>query len=275
MSIATLLLSTLSWGWPLAKPAPPTEAILAEGLHLYQSERSSWVATDLMVATTIDRTQIGGYLSYLDGDSVRTIFWPKGTAGTAGTPLLASYSFLRQDVRLETGNYRPAGAFTAHEAQLFAIRQAIKNELSANKNTYPVPAHSSLNIVLLEAKNEVRAYLIVGPTEGGVVPIGNDFMLTFSPDGKLKSTERLHNSYLPLRRDAVKEDVKAMIHSHLTAHPYITPTDICSTLLYRSKAPGQQHIVVGEEYVSLFDIDKQALVILTRKAFEKMTNFKN
>ncbi|RZK95080.1 MAG: hypothetical protein EOO62_30220 [Hymenobacter sp.] len=274
MSIAILLLSTLSWGWPLAKPTPPTEAILAEGLRLYQSERSSWVATDLMLATTIDRAQIGGYLSYLAGDSVRTIFWPKGTAGTVGTPLLASYSFLRQDVRVGTGNYRPAGAFTAHEAQLFAIRQAVREEMSAGKNPYPVPANTSLNIALVEAANEVRAYLIVGPKESGVVPIGNDFLLTFSPGGKFKSIERLHNSYLPLRRDAVEQEVKAMIHSHLAAHPYITPTDICSTLLYRTKMPGQQHIVVSEEYVSLFDIDTQQLAILTRKAFEKMSNFK-
>lgn len=275
MLFASLFAAALAYSVPLAKPQPPTDAILAEGLRLYQSERSSWVATDLMLATTLDRSQLGGYLSYLDGDSVRTIFWPKGTAGTAGAPLLASYAFLRQDVRVGTANYRPAGAFTPHQAHLFAIRQAVKDELNTNKSTYTVPRNSSLNIALLEAKNEVRAYLLVGPTESGVVPIGNDFLLTFSPTGKLKSTERLHKSYLPMRRDAVKDSIKYMVHSHLEEHPYITPTDICSILLYHDQRAGQQHYVLGKEYVSLFDIDKRELVIFTRKAFEKILHFKN
>jgi hypothetical protein len=274
MSIATLLLSTLSWGWPLAKPAPPTEAILAEGLHLYQSERSSWVATDLMMATTIDRTQIGGYLSYLDGDSVRTIFWPKGTAGTAGTPLLASYSFLRQDVRVETGNYRPAGQFTAHEARLFAIRQAAQATLAASPTEYPIPANTSLNLAILEDGTDMRVYVLTGPTKAGIVPIGNDHLLTFSADGRLKSTERLHNSYLAMGPGASKTEVNLMFHSHLEAHPYITPSDICSTLLYRHQVPAHQHYVIGREYVSIFDIDKQILAIMTRKAFDKIKGSK-
>jgi hypothetical protein len=108
-----------------------------------------------------------------------------------------------------------------------------------------------------------------------VLPIGNDFLLTYSATGKLRSRERLHNSYLPMRRDATQSEVKAMIHSHLSAHPYITPSDICSMLLYHDQVPGEQHYVVGENYVSLFNSEKQQLFILTRKAFEKMTNFKN
>lgn len=274
MSIATLLLSTLSWGWPLAKPAPPTEAILAEGLRLYQSERSSWVATDLMMATTIDRTRIGGYLSYLDGDSVRTIFWPKGTAGAVGTPLLATYSFLRQDVRVGTGNHRPAGQFTAHEARLFAIRQAAKATLAASPAEYPVAANTSLNLAMLEDGTDTRVYVLTGPTQVGIVPIGNDHLLTFSADGRLKSTERLHNSYLPMGAGASKTDINSMFHSHLEAHPFITPSDICSTLLYRHQVPARQHYVIGREYVSIFDIDKQILAIMTRKAFDKIKDSK-
>jgi hypothetical protein len=65
-----------------------------------------------------------------------------------------------------------------------------------------------------------------------------------------------------------------MMHSHLDAHPYITPSDICAILLYKNQLPAHQHHVIGKEYVSLFDIDKQQLVILTRKAFEKIINDK-
>jgi len=273
MLLATLLLSALRLGSPQA--TPPTEAILAEGLRLYQSERSSWVATDLMLATTIDRSQIGGYLSYLEGDSVRTIFWAHEAAGTAGTPLLASYTFPRQDVRVGTANFQPGRGFTPHEAQLFIIRKAAKAELKADPKNYVTQPNTSLNLAMVEEAHETRVYVLTGSQEGGIVPIGNDYLLTFGPGGKLKSTERLHNSYLPLRWDAAKGETKAMLHSHLEAHPYITPTDICSILLYRSKLPERQHYVIGQKYVSLFDIDKQQLVIFTRKAFEKIANYKN
>ena len=273
MLITSILLATLHVSAPQA--TPPTDAILAEGLRLYQLERSSWVATDLMMATTIDRSQIGGYLSYLEGDSVRTIFWTHEAAGTAGTPILASYTFPRKDVRLETANYHPAGNFTAHEAQLFAIRKAAKAELNSGNKAYTIQPKTSLNLAFIEEKHETRVYVLTGPEESGILPIGNDYLLTFGPSGKLKSAERLHNSYLPMRWDNKKSEITTMMHTHLEAHPYITPTDICSILLYRNQLPGHQHYVVGNEYVSLFDIDKQALVILTRKAFEKMASFKN
>ncbi len=273
MPFATFLLAGFSLGAPQA--TPPTDAILAEGLRLYQSERSSWVATDLMMATTIDRSQIGGYLSYFEGDSVRTIFWTHEAGGTAGTPLLASYTFPRKDVRLETANFQPAGSFTAHEAQLFAVRKAAREELNSGNKSYTVQAKTSLNLAFLEDTRETRVYVLTGPQENGIVPIGNDYLLTFGSSGKLKSTERLHNSYLPMRWDDKKSEITTMMHTHLEAHPYITPTDICSILLYRSQLPAHQHYVISKEYVSLFDIDKQELIILTRKAFEKMANFKN
>lgn len=269
MFLATLLLSALRLSSPHA--TPPTEAILAEGLRLYQSERSSWVATDLMLATTIDRSQIGGYLSYFEGDSVRTIFWAHEAAGAVGTPLLASYTFPRQDVRVETANFRPLTHFTTHEAQLFRIRQAAMAELNSGKKDYTLQPKTSLNLALVEEARETKVYVLTGPEESGILPIGNDYLLTFSPSGQLKSTERLHNSYLPMSQGKGKSEIRAMLHSHLEAHPYITPTDICSILLYRNQLPAHQHYVIGQEYVSIFDIDKQELVIITRKAFEKMT----
>jgi hypothetical protein len=98
-------------------------------------------------------------------------------------------------------------------------------------------------------------YLLTGPRESGIVPIGNDYLLTFSPDGKLRRTERLHNSYLPMGKQADKGEIKALLHSHLAAHPYITASDICTTLLYRDQVSAHQHYVISDEYVSILDID--------------------
>ncbi|MDO7887004.1 hypothetical protein [Hymenobacter cheonanensis] len=257
----------------LAAPAaePPTEAILQEGLTLYQSERAAWVATDLMLATTLDRSQLGGYLTYFRGDSVCTIFWNKESAGQAGTPLVASYLFPRQDVRVGTSRFQPLGVFSPAEARLYGIRQAALASINAHRQEFPVPANTSLNLDLLDDPSGTRVYVLTGPQQGSLVPIGNDHLLTFDPAGKLTAVERLHNSYLPLSWDAGQAPgaIRGMMHSHLAAHPYITATDICNVLLYRP-AGCTQHLVVGQDYVSIFDLEKQQLAILTRKAYERM-----
>ena len=256
---------------PLATPSadPPTEAILAEGLKLYQSERASWVATDLMLATTIDRSEIGGYLTYFRGDSVCTVFWAKGSTGDAGTPLIGSYIFPSQEVRLETSHFRPVGAFTPTEARLFSVRQAALTVLKADPNEFPVPASASLNLDLLDGPAGTRVYVLTGPQQGGIVPIGNDHLLTFDPAGHLMATERLHNSYLPMSQRIEQKEVKELFHTHLPAHPYITASDICNSLLYQP--PGcTQHLVMSQDYVSIFNLETKQLVILTRKAFERI-----
>lgn len=256
---------------PSASPNanPPTEAILAEGLKLYQSERASWVASDLMLATTIDRSQIGGYLTYFRGDSVCTVFWAKGSAGKVGASLVGSYSFPHQDVRLETSHFQPLGTFTATEARLFGIRQVALDKINADHNEFPVPANTLLNLDLLDGPDGTRVYVLTGPEQSGIVPIGNDHLLTFDTKDRLTATERLHSTYLPLDWTTSKGPVKGMIHSHLAAHPYITPSDICNVLVYRP--PGcTEHYVIGQEYVSIFNLENQQLVILTKKAFERI-----
>jgi hypothetical protein len=142
--------------------------------------------------------------------------------------------------------------------------------IHADGNEFPVPANTSLNIDLLDSPAGTRVYILTGPEQGDIVPIGNDHLLTFNPAGKLTATERLHSGYLPLSWDAGKgKIIQGMMHSHLAAHPYITPTDICNVLLYRP-ATCTQHLVVGQEYVSIFNLEKKQLLILTRKAYERI-----
>lgn len=263
-----MALAGLSFPTPAAA-APPTEAILAEGLKLYQSERAAWVATDLMLATTIDRDQIGGYLTYFRGDSVCTFFWAKESTGDAGAPLIGSYVFPSQDVRLETSHFRPVGAFTPTEARLFAVRRAALAVLNADHAEFPVPDNTSLNLDLLDGPAGTRVYVLTGPQQGGIVPFGNDHLLTFDTAGRLTATEHLHSTYLPMSQSIEQKEIKEMFHTHLPAHPYITATDICNSLLYQP--PGcTQLVVMSQDYVSFFNLEKKQLLILTRKAYERI-----
>lgn len=245
---------------------------MREGLALYESERASWVATDLLLASKPDMSTLGGYFSYADGDSLRTVFVRRNA--TPG-PLTVAYSFSFPRVAIEPAKARQQGLrkASAREQKLYALREAVEEELESGRvarAAYQFPENTRPNIILSDQGLTPRAYVLVGPQEGGVLPIGNDFLMQFTAVGKLQKVERLHNSYLGMRLPEGSQTVRAGMHSHLPAHPYITPTDICSLLLYKDSFPAPQHIVMGREYVSVLDIEKQQLTFLTHKEFDKI-----
>ncbi|GAB3222523.1 hypothetical protein GCM10027346_00410 [Hymenobacter seoulensis] len=246
------------------------QEILREGLALYESERASWVATDVLMAQKPDVQHLIGYFSYADGDSVRTVFMQQ-----EGNTFSARHSFSFNRAAITPAAVRQFAARPASEREqkLFALRLQVMEELESNKvlgTPYRFPENTRPNVVLLDQGPSVRAYVLTGPQEGGILPLGNDFLFRFTERGKLSKVERLHNSYIAMRLPEGYTTIEAGMHSHLPAHPYITPTDICSLLLYREAVPAPQHYVMGKEYVSLFDLEKRQLVFLTRKAFDKI-----
>ncbi|MCB2410889.1 hypothetical protein [Hymenobacter lucidus] len=251
------------------------QEILQEGLTLYQSERASWVATDLLLAQKPDMSGMGGYLSYIEGDSVRTVFFQKPSQ--AG-PLYARFifSFAKNTIEPQSGHLLAGRPATATEQKLYTVRQHVNEELYEHKvqgSAYGFPQNTRPNIALVERRGHLRAYVLTGPQEGRVLPIGNDFMMEIGPDLQVRSVERLHRSYLALELPE-GQTVESSIHSHLPAHPYITATDICAMLLYQQIFPAPQHTVISPDYVSLFNAPQQQLTIITRKAFEKIAKHK-
>ena len=278
MSLFLRLLCCLAAGLPLSGYAQSREKVAAqtlqEGKTLYYSERASWVATDIFLASIADRAVLGGYLSYVTGDSVRTLFFTRADSPNAAPQVLGDFTFPQKDIRLETARRSYTRPPTPAEQRLFSLRQKVMAELRTGKvlgEPYRVPAKCNLNMVVL-ADEQLRAYLIVGPKENQVVPIGGDYLLTFNKKDQLVEAQKLHNSYLPFQVNPKQTNIAGGVHTHLPAHPYITPTDICSLLLYNHLYPMSQHIVLGDKYVSLFSIKSGDLVIMDRKDFERIGN---
>ncbi|KUG08774.1 hypothetical protein [Solirubrum puertoriconensis] len=251
--------------------AKQQEAILKEGLALYESERASWVATDLLITRQTDMATIGGYITYTDGDSIRTVF----VAREAAEPLPVSHAFSfprNSEITPTSGRLLAARPTTERERRLFAMRKQVFEELMQPKKgkEYTFPDKTQPNVVLLDDGPKPRAYVLIGPQEEGVLPIGNDLLMTFSPAGRLEEVERLHNSYVAMRMPEKGKTVEAGMHTHLPAHPYITPTDICSLLLYRNTFPVDAHFVIGQKYVSIFELPKKQVLIMEKKAFDRM-----
>jgi len=250
------------------------QAILQEGLALYRSERASWIATDVLMGRKLALDELQGYISYQSQDSVRTIYFQRQQ--TEAEPLQAKYvfSFPAQDIQLSTVSQQKGRPATPQEQRLFAVRQKVLEELQSGTklgSPYDLPENTNFNIALLSNNNQLtKAYVLTGPREAAL-GIGNDFLMTFDKHDQLRSIERLHKSYLPFRLPADHRPLKSAFHSHLKEHPYITVSDICSILLYQDIVPHEQHYVMSEDYVSIFNVPQKNLFIMSRKAWERIS----
>ena len=131
--------------------------------------------------------------------------------------------------------------------------------------------NTKLNLVPLIEGNSRKVYVLTGPQLGGVVILGNDYLLSFNKKHELVSKQKLHQNIIPVSFAEKKEDEAATLHSHLpSTGDYMTPTDICTLLLYANMSNWKQHYTMSENFMSVWEIDKAKLTMVSRKAWEKI-----
>jgi hypothetical protein len=247
--------------------------ILDKGKLLYRLEKGSWYGTDLFLADYPNkRDSIGGYLSYEKDSKIYSIFFSRYDSNK----VLARYKFdsipkqKALDVELNT-------EATTIENSLIAIRQDAKNRAYENKNDFfSFYKKTSLNFIPLITNKEKQVYVITGPQISGVVLLGNDYLLTYNKNNEFKKKEKLHNTLIqfPYKSENKNNSAVSTIHTHILTK-YITETDICTLLLYKNYVEWNQHFVIGEKDVSIFDLKKEVLIIMKKKAWEKINNAEN
>lgn len=246
---------------------PDAAKLLAEGKLLYQLERSSWLATDhLLHINPGIRDSIGGYLSYPSQQAVITIFFQNADPDK----LLRRYHFhheLEAPRTIETNI--PA---EAHEKDLIVIRQDAIAQIMANEDEhFSFYENASFNPIPLITPTDRKVYILTGPQIDGVVLLGNDHLLTYNDQNKCISKKKLHNTMItfPTRSEEGLGQAESTIHSHVNSE-VIDVTDICTLLLYKDYVSWKQHYVISEKYVSIFDMEKEELVIMEKKAWDRI-----
>ena len=247
---------------------PSGDKVLALGKHLYKVEKASWYSTDHFLATYPDKVDsIGGYLSYLGEDNyIYSIIFSRYD----NDHILARYKFESTPnsvpVSIDTENHKSLEI----ERNLIVIRQdALKKVNENSDNFFLFYENTSFNFIPIILKNERTVYILTGPKEYGYVLIGNDYKLSYNKKNNLTEKKKLHNSLISLPYSDSETEITTTMHSHVISE-IIDPTDICTLLLYKEYVDWNQHIVVGKDYVSIFDMDKETLLILDREAFEKI-----
>lgn len=240
--------------------------VLKEGFLLYESEKASWHGGDLFLEKFKDRSKIGGYVSYTDGNNPKCIFFSKEDKNKVIGTVTFDKSFDLRNASVDLTE-RPA---TDIEKDYTELREKALSRIK-NDTIFKLYKNTNYNIVPIISEKVKKVYVLTGSTENGKVIIGNDYLIEFNKDGEVKKTSRLHKGILILKYgDKEKQTVGAM-HSHLPEYNEImTPTDICTTMLYQDYTKWENHTVISKKYVSIWDCKKHELVVMTREAWEKI-----
>ena len=265
LHLAILLVSSTLFSQ--TKVEKEKEKILSEGYKLYESEMASWHGTDLFFEKFNDKSKIGGYVSYTDSDTPRCVFFSKDSVPKViGTMTFdKTFDLKKADVNLQERNA------TKLELDLLKLRNLSIKHVQTD-TIFKFYKNTNYNFIPIINGEERKVYVLTGPTNHGVVIYGNDYLITFNKNLKITNAKHLHKNIIWIEYGGDKEIVGAVHNHQRETGEFITPTDICTTLLYQKFAGWENKFVMSKKYVSIWDCKKNDLVIMTRDAWEKMNN---
>jgi hypothetical protein len=263
----TLLLAANLYG----QQTKEEQAVMDEGKKLYKSEMASWYGTDVFLSKFPDkRESIGGYFSYSDGDIEKCLFFSNSKIPR----VLATVSFD------STYNIRTAKVdnddrdFTTIENDIYIIRKTTL-ELINKDPLFKTYKNTDLNLIPLIEGNSKKVFVLTGPQKSGVVIFGNDYLVTFDKDNQIKSKKQLHKNIIPQEYSTDGKidgkEVVGGIHTHLPeTGDLMTPTDICTLMLYAKFAGWKSYTVVSEKYINIWTCETNSLAVVPKDIFDNV-----
>ncbi len=243
--------------------------VLDEGHRLYKTEMASWYGTDLFLEKfPSKRESVAGYFSYVDGEMATCVFYSRGSVPKT----IASFSF-DSTYNLKTAKIDDRERdLTGKEMDLVKLRSAVIAEYQRDtlflsyENMHP-------NFIPLNDEKGKRVYVLTGPQKHNIVVFGNDYLITFDDQLNIKEKKRLHKNIIPIeygdRTDG--KVVDSTVHSHLPeTGDLITPTDVCTLLLYSRFTGWKNHFVISDKYVSMWNCERNKLIVITTEAWKKL-----
>lgn len=247
-----------------------TQPIVAEGKLLYKSEMASWYGTDLFLENYKDRTNIGGYFSYIDDEIAKCVFFSKAENPKVIGTISFDSTYTLKSAKIDLTERD----FIQTENNLYQIRKIALDELNTNTDgLFKFYQNTNPNIIPLINGKEKKVYVLTGPKNNGVVIFGNDYLLTFDQNNKLVTKKQLHKNIIPIEYGNEEEgkEIEGTMHSHLPeTGEFITATDICTLMLYEKFAKWKTHNVVSKKYLNIWNCETDQLTVITMDAIDKI-----
>lgn len=243
---------------------PEVENIVQEGRLLYRTEMASWYGSDIYRQRFgQSENQAGGYISYPDGWNTICVFYSKHKSPVVLATVTFDKTFNRAAATVDSTQRN----LSEKEGELYKIRKSA-SELVNSDTLFKVYQDASLNLIPLADSLGKRVYILTGPNKSGVVIIGNDYLIRFDENNHVTEKRPLHQGIFEFR---YKDDDDVSFHTHApSSGRYITPTDICTLLLYERFTPWKQHVVISGSNVSIWDTGMEELTVIPREVWDEM-----
>lgn len=257
-----LILSISASGQNLEKKA---KEITEEGIELYRSEMASWYGTDIFLQNHTGKDNLGGYFSYVDNQVPKCLFFSNNQKVIATIAFPTNYN--TKDSKLDLAQR----AFTKTEKNYFIIRQKTLARIKTD-TIFKFYKNVNYNIVPIIKNKQRKVYVLSATNEGGKVLFGNDYLINFDRNNEITEVQRLHNSLITMPyNDGKAEKVIGGIHSHILKNwLYMTPTDICTLMLYQKFTQWEQYTTISKEFVSIWNCKTNHLTLMKTEDWEKM-----
>lgn len=244
------------------------EEVLRMGHLLYRLEKAAWNGTDMVRAQAPEVMEtVGGYITYPDGEFTHFTFYDRAEPPGVVASLSFDSTF---NTEVAVADYSPR-PLTEEELRLTVIRARgiIALQQDDSVLTYE---NTNLNMIPLVDKGQAKMYVLTGPSVSGVMVFGNDYLVAYDANDEATGVRSLHNNINPINYEVDGKPTKASIHSHNeTTSRIITATDVCTLMLYGPYSGWDTHYVIGADYVSIWDVPKERLLVLTKNAWDKIS----
>lgn len=244
-----------------------------EGKMLYYSEKASWHGTDILLEQKGIVDKVGGYLSYPVNDSVRCVFFSKAVSPTVIFSTTFDQTFDLSTVVISDAERFPSPL----ELDMYSMREKAIRALETD-TIVKYYENTRLNLIPIINGSIKRVYVLTGPTKARAVLLGNDYLVEFDSSSNISSIQTLHKGLIPLPLTAGEDKQKTLssMHSHVAGKSaFITPTDICTLMLYQPMTEWTEHIVMAPNYVSVWNCVDNSLTIMTRETYNKLSDIKD
>ena len=204
------------------------DSIIKEADMLYNYERAAWVSTDIIMPMEKLRENYGGYIVYHSNDTIYATIMDQSQRNR-----VARFTFVTSNMDDPVSSNFKTSELTEKEMNLFIIKSRVISQLSNPKYEIGIPEGFSPNLILLEEDDGYKLYIIMGTSESGIIPFGNDYIFYTDSTGNITSWRKFHSTLIPVQSTmSAGEVLRSAMHSHLKTTPYITATDICTFRLY-------------------------------------------
>ncbi len=243
------------------------DEILAEAWLLYNSEKASWSGTDMVQQYYPEKlNKLGGYFSYTENKRHTCLFFDRNSIPEVTISITFDDTFIPEAAKIDTISSK----MSSLENDLYEIRRKAILESVTDTITFKHYNNSNYNYIPLVSGKEKKVYILTGPTVNGVVVFGNDYLITFDKKNRIKEKKALHKNIIPIEYTD-NPDETVTIHNHQEeTGDLITATDICTLMLYCPYTNWNQHYVASEKNVSIWDCEKNNLVVMTMKAWKRI-----